>query len=97
MPCDWLDKLFLRSVNSFQWEIVGQSGNKGEAGMFQGATLVNLDSKGRLSVPTRYREQLLENAAGQMVCTIDIHHPCLLLYPLPEWEIIEQNYRVCRA
>ncbi len=53
--------------------------------------LVNLDSKGRLSVPTRYREQLLENAAGQMVCTIDIHHPCLLLYPLPEWEIIEQK------
>ncbi|HEA1005238.1 TPA: cell division/cell wall cluster transcriptional repressor MraZ, partial [Escherichia coli] len=28
--------------------------------MFRGATLVNLDSKGRLSVPTRYREQLLE-------------------------------------
>ncbi|MFE8315080.1 cell division/cell wall cluster transcriptional repressor MraZ, partial [Salmonella enterica subsp. enterica serovar 1,4,[5],12:i:-] len=26
--------------------------------MFRGATLVNLDSKGRLSVPTRYREQL---------------------------------------
>lgn len=42
-------------------------------------------------MPTRYREQLLENAAGQMVCTIDIHHPCLLLYPLPEWEIIEQK------
>lgn len=57
--------------------------------MFRGATLVNLDSKGRLSVPTRYREQLLENAAGQMVCTIDIHHPCLLLYPLPEMG----NYR----
>ena len=59
--------------------------------MFRGATLVNLDSKGRLTVPTRYREQLLENAAGQMVCTIDIYHPCLLLYPLPEWEIIEQK------
>lgn len=59
--------------------------------MFRGATLVNLDSKGRLSVPTRYRDQLLESATGQMVCTIDIHHPCLLLYPLPEWEIIEQK------
>ncbi|SUY03045.1 S-adenosyl-methyltransferase MraW [Citrobacter koseri] len=59
--------------------------------MFRGATLVNLDSKGRLSVPTRYRDQLIENATGQMVCTIDIHHPCLLLYPLPEWEIIEQK------
>lgn len=56
-----------------------------------GATLVNLDSKGRLSVPTRYREELLGSAAGQMVCTIDIHHPCLLLYPLPEWEIIEHK------
>jgi len=59
--------------------------------MFRGATLVNLDSKGRLSVPVRYREQLVEHAAGQMVCTIDIHHACLLLYPLPEWEIIEQK------
>lgn len=59
--------------------------------MFRGASLVNLDIKGRLSVPTRYREQLIETAAGQMVCTIDIHHPCLLLYTLPEWEIIEQK------
>ena len=58
---------------------------RGEAGMFRGATLVNLDSKGRLSVPTRYRDQLIENASGQLVCTIDINSPCLLLYPLPEW------------
>ena len=59
--------------------------------MFRGATLVNLDSKGRLAVPTRYRDGLIEDAAGQLVCTIDIHHPCLLLYPLPEWEVIEQK------
>ncbi|MGL4428668.1 MAG: division/cell wall cluster transcriptional repressor MraZ [Silvania sp.] len=59
--------------------------------MFRGATLVNLDSKGRLSVPTRYRDRLSESASGQMVCTIDINHACLLLYPLPEWEIIEQK------
>lgn len=58
--------------------------------MFRGATLVNLDSKGRLSVPTRYREQLLETLPVKWF-TIDIHHPCLLLYPLPEWEIIEQK------
>ncbi|MCT4705226.1 division/cell wall cluster transcriptional repressor MraZ [Enterobacteriaceae bacterium H11S18] len=59
--------------------------------MFRGATLVNLDSKGRLAVPTRYREKLIDTSEGQMVCTIDIHHPCLLLYTLPEWEIIEQK------
>ncbi|MDU2734142.1 MAG: division/cell wall cluster transcriptional repressor MraZ [Mixta calida] len=59
--------------------------------MFRGATLVNLDSKGRLAVPTRYRETLIGESQGQMVCTIDLHQPCLLLYTLPEWEIIEKK------
>lgn len=59
--------------------------------MFRGATLVNLDSKGRLTVPTRYREMLSEESKGQMVCTIDLHQSCLLLYTLPEWEIIEDK------
>ncbi|CDG89199.1 division/cell wall cluster transcriptional repressor MraZ [Xenorhabdus bovienii] len=59
--------------------------------MFRGATLVNLDSKGRLTVPARYREMLNEESKGQMVCTIDLHQPCLLLYTLPEWEIIEEK------
>lgn len=59
--------------------------------MFRGATLVNLDSKGRLSVPMRYRDLLNDASSGQMVCTIDIHHPCLLLYTLSEWVIIEQK------
>ncbi len=59
--------------------------------MFRGATLVNLDSKGRLAVPTRYRNLLNEESQGQMVCTIDLHQPCLLLYTLPEWEIIEKK------
>ncbi|MBV4365711.1 division/cell wall cluster transcriptional repressor MraZ [Erwinia sp. BNK-24-b] len=59
--------------------------------MFRGATLVNLDSKGRLAVPVRYRDMLIGESQGQMVCTIDLHQPCLLLYTLPEWEIIERK------
>ncbi len=59
--------------------------------MFRGATMVNLDSKGRLTVPARYRDLLNCTAKGQMVCTIDIHQSCLLLYPLPEWEVIERK------
>ena len=51
--------------------------------MFRGATAVNLDSKGRVAIPTRYR--------GKMVCTVDIRQSCLLLYPLDEWEKIEQK------
>ena len=56
--------------------------------MFRGASAVNLDAKGRLAIPTRYRAELLEQNQGQMVCTVDIRQPCLLLYPLKEWEVI---------
>ena len=59
--------------------------------MFRGASAVNLDAKGRLAIPTRYRAELLEQNQGQMVCTVDIRQPCLLLYPLKEWEVIEQK------
>lgn len=40
-------------------------------------------------MPTRYREELFADCQGKMVCTVDIQHKCLLLYPLPEWEEIE--------
>lgn len=59
--------------------------------MLRGATLVNLDSKRRLTVPTRYRGMLNEESEGQMGFTIGLHQPCLLLYTLPEWEIIEKK------
>jgi MraZ protein len=57
--------------------------------MFRGANAINLDSKGRLTIPTRYRQSLLDDCQGQLVCTIDTSQNCLLLYPLPEWEEIE--------
>lgn len=59
--------------------------------MFRGALSLSLDSKGRLAIPTRYRDHLLNECLGQLICTIDIHQPCLLLYPLPQWEFIEQK------
>lgn len=53
--------------------------------MFQGASSLNLDAKGRLSVPTRYRDVLSATAHGQL--TITKHpHGCLMLFPRPEWE-----------
>lgn len=59
--------------------------------MFRGASAVNLDTKGRIAIPTRYRPEIIEQNQGQMVCTVDIRQPCLLLYPLSEWEIVEQK------
>ena len=57
--------------------------------MYRGASAITLDSKNRITIPTRYREELFADCQGKMVCTVDIQHPCLLLYPLPEWEEIE--------
>ncbi|MBY5923208.1 division/cell wall cluster transcriptional repressor MraZ [Ferrimonas balearica] len=59
--------------------------------MFRGANAITMDTKGRLTVPTRYREPLRACSGGQLICTVDIHSPCLLLYPLPEWERVEQK------
>lgn len=57
--------------------------------MFRGANAINLDSKGRMTIPTRFRASLSDDCQGQLVCTIDTQQSCLLLYPLPEWEEIE--------
>src|ERR1700684_2642060 len=58
--------------------------------MFRGATKITLDDKGRMVMPTRYREQIAELAQGKLVVTVD-RDQCLLIYPLPEWEQTERK------
>lgn len=58
--------------------------------MFRGVNSLNLDAKGRVAMPTRYRQRLMDGCDGQLVITVDRDH-CLLLYPLPEWELIERK------
>lgn len=55
---------------------------------FRGINNIALDVKGRMAMPARYRDRLLESCEGRLVLTVDRDH-CLLVYPLPEWEIIE--------
>lgn len=57
--------------------------------VFRGRNDINLDSKGRLALPTRYRDAVQESCAGHMILTLDISKKFLLLYPLPDWEEIE--------
>lgn len=59
--------------------------------MFRGVSHINLDAKGRMAMPARYREQLIEHCGGHLVATIDTNAPCLLLYPLQEWEEIQRK------
>lgn len=58
--------------------------------MFRGVNNVKLDAKGRMAIPTRYRERLQDRCGGQLVVTVDRDH-CLLMYPLPDWEEIERK------
>ena len=53
--------------------------------MFQGASALTLDGKGRVAVPARHRDVLLATAAGQLTLT---KHPqgCLMVFPRPAWE-----------
>jgi MraZ protein len=58
--------------------------------VFRGVAQLNLDSKGRLAVPARHRDALVERCAGHLVITADADR-CLLVYPLPDWELIQQK------
>jgi MraZ protein len=58
--------------------------------VFRGVAQLNLDSKGRLAVPSRFRDALAARCSGHLVVTADSDR-CLLVYPLPDWEPIEQK------
>ncbi len=52
--------------------------------MYQGISALALDAKGRMLVPTKYRDALAVQCDGQLTLT---RHPhgCLLLLPRPVW------------
>jgi MraZ protein len=58
--------------------------------LFRGINAINLDEKGRMAIPTRYRAELAESCDGQMILTIGFDR-CLLLLPLPTFEDVERK------
>ncbi|MBK9663577.1 MAG: division/cell wall cluster transcriptional repressor MraZ [Nitrosomonas sp.] len=58
--------------------------------MFRGVTQLSLDAKGRLAIPARYRGGLMSFCEGRLIVTVD-PSKCLLIYPQPAWEPIEQK------
>jgi MraZ protein len=84
------------------WVILGDSGDKWgkcpfiagvlpyEVGkskkMFLGHYVYTLDSKGRLTIPSRFREEL----TGSVVVTRGLDR-CLAIYPMEIWEEIAQK------
>ena len=60
--------------------------------MFRGSFEHSVDSKGRVSVPSRFREILAERYEGKLVLTMDFDK-CIMVYPLEEWERVEEKIK----
>ena len=59
--------------------------------MFKGSDQINMDTKGRMAIPTRYRALLDDICRSDLVITIDMKSTCLTLSPLPEWKKFEEK------
>ena len=58
--------------------------------MLRGNYPARIDSKGRLKVPTAFR-RFLEEKHGSVVYLTSLTGECVRIYPMPEWEAIEQR------
>ena len=55
--------------------------------MFQGETAITIDDKGRLAIPTSYRDAVARECGNRLVITYNpFESGSLYLYPLPAWE-----------
>ena len=57
--------------------------------VFRGSNEINMDTKGRMAIPARYRDALMSEYSGNLVATISLTDTCLFIYPRPEWEELE--------
>lgn len=59
-------------------------------GNFLGCHAINMDAKGRIAIPAKVREELLQICGGRIVLTASANEEhCLFLYPEPEWAVIQ--------
>ncbi|MEF3168499.1 MAG: division/cell wall cluster transcriptional repressor MraZ [Deltaproteobacteria bacterium] len=59
--------------------------------MFRGRSVHNLDAKGRLSIPARFREVLRAKYGEERLIVTNLPE-CLVAYPLDEWRILEEEF-----
>jgi MraZ protein len=60
--------------------------------VFQGETAITIDDKGRLAVPTAYRDVIARECGGRLVITYNpFESGSLYLYPQPVWERVRDQ------
>lgn len=53
-----------------------------------GSSTLNIDAKGRLTIPSMHRDALFPDGATQAMLSIDLQSPTLALYPMPRWNAV---------
>ena len=77
---------------SLSGELWGKRGLRGRRiDLFLGVSTLNLDTKGRLAIPVKYRARLVESGSDGVVVTINPQERCLWLYPEVEWRDIARQ------
>lgn len=56
--------------------------------MFQGSHSINMDAKGRMAIPSKYRDLLAAACGGRLVITANPYEKCLTIYPEPQWQAV---------
>ena len=60
--------------------------------MFQGETAITIDDKGRLAIPTAYRDLVARVSDSRLVVTYNPYESgCLWLYPQAAWEKVRDQ------
>jgi len=59
--------------------------------VFRGANSINLDSKGRIAIPAKYRSCITESCESHLIITCDPYDNCLLIFTLEHWATTEAD------
>lgn len=60
--------------------------------MFRGRFIHTIDSKGRVSVPIKFREVLSDKYEESLIVTTEVDQ-CLIAFPTEEWNRLEEKIR----
>ncbi len=60
--------------------------------MFQGRFIHNIDTKGRISIPAKFREIIAERYENKLILTNDFDR-CIVAYPPDEWEMLIEKVK----
>ena len=76
----------------FSWFNVSPGEGQGAGVVFQGETAITVDDKGRMAVPTAYRDLVARASNNRLVLTYNpFEAGCLWLYAESEWERVRDD------